>query len=94
MISQVFVVYKHVIGACDALFVYAICTSKYGAEAARRKAAGFRVGSRYFDVDPASTPYASQLQILRVQADRLILLACFLKVVWVLRRLLLEAKRN
>ena len=71
MTSTVFVVYRHVLGACDALFVYAICTSKYGAEAARRKAAGFRIDNRFFDVDPACTPYASQLRILKVQADRL-----------------------
>jgi hypothetical protein len=77
--SEVFVVYRHVLGACDALFVYAICTSKYGAEAARRKATGFRIGSRYFDADPASTPYATQLRILKVQTDRLYPLGVFSK---------------
>ena len=79
MTGSVFVVYKRVLGACDALFVYAICTSKYGAEAARCKAAGFRKGSRFFDVDPACTLYASELRILRVQADRLYSLGLFSK---------------
>ena len=67
----VFVVYKHVLGACDALFVCAVCSSKYGAEAARRKAAGFTEGGKFYDVDPACSPYASQLHILKVQVDRL-----------------------
>ncbi len=69
--SEVFVVYKYVLGACDALFVYGICTSRYSANALRRKAAGFRQGSKWFDVDPATTPYATQVRILKVQADRL-----------------------
>ena len=79
MTSTVFVVYRPVLGACDALFVYAICTSDYSAKAARRKAAGFRIGSRFFDVDPACTPYASELRILRVQADRLYSFGLFSK---------------
>ena len=69
--SEVFVVYRHVLGACDALFVYAICTSNYGAKSVRRRVAGFKKGCQYFDVDPASSPYACQLRILKVQADRL-----------------------
>ena len=79
MTGSVFVVYKRVLGACDALFVYAICTSKYGAEAARCKAAGFTEDGKFYDVDPACTPYASQLRILKVQADRLYPLGLFSK---------------
>jgi hypothetical protein len=56
--SEVFVVYRRVLGACDALFVYAICSSEYGAKVAMRKAAGFKKGTVFFDVDPACSPYA------------------------------------
>lgn len=79
MTSTVFVVYRHVLGACDALFVYAVCSSDYSAKSVRRRAAGFRKGGKYFDVDPACTPYASELRILRVQADRLYSLGLFSK---------------
>jgi hypothetical protein len=78
VISKVFVVYKSFIGG--GLFVYAVCTSEYSAKLVRRKAAGFAKGARFYDVDPESSPYASQLRILKVEADKLFSLGILSRV--------------
>ena len=51
MRDEVLVVYKHVLGACTALFVYAVCNSEKSARRARSKAAGFRRNGKFYDVN-------------------------------------------
>ncbi len=69
MKGEVFVVYKHVLGACTALFVYALCNSEKNDKRARSKAAGFRRNGKFYDINPRSSPYAAQIRILKVQSD-------------------------
>ena len=71
MVNAVFVVCHNVIGDCGSIFIYAICSCERKARVARGKAAGFRKHGQFFTIDPAVSPYAVQLMILKVQVDRL-----------------------
>ena len=77
MNSEVYVVYRRIFGACEGLFVYAVCSTENKAKAARIKAAGFRKRGVFYDVDPACSPYAFQLRILKLRIDRLYSLGVF-----------------
>jgi len=69
------VVYRRIFGACEGLFVYAVCSTENKAKAARIKAAGFRKRGVFYDVDCG--PYNCELQILKLQANRLFRLGVF-----------------
>jgi hypothetical protein len=71
MPSDVFAVYRGVLGATEAIFVYGICSTEAKARALRVKAAGFRKSGKFYDVDPATTPYATQLYVLKVRVNEL-----------------------
>jgi hypothetical protein len=69
--NAVFVVYHNVIGDTGSIFIYAVCSSERKARTARKMATGFKRRGLFFTVDPASSPYAVRLGILKVQVDRL-----------------------
>jgi len=69
--SEVYVVYRRILGDCEGLFVYAVCSTENKAKAARIKAAGFRKRGVFYDVDPDCSPYASKLLILKLPTNRL-----------------------
>jgi hypothetical protein len=75
--SEVYMVYRHILGDCEGIFVYAVCSTKNKAKAARMKAAGFRKRWVFYNVDPDCSPYAFQLRILKLRIDRLYSLGVF-----------------
>lgn len=67
-----YLVFKPTVSSAG-MFVYAVCSSRKAAEMARsRVAKGKRKspgGTRYYDLPPDSSPYATEIRIVKVQVD-------------------------
>jgi hypothetical protein len=69
--NEVFVVYKGSFSAFSSLIVYAICSDRPKSKIARSKVSNYRRHGRFYDENPAFSPYAAEIHILKIPVDTL-----------------------